>query len=162
MLYKLSVAALYASILICSSAARVSDRSAWAQVAKQPPALGFQGVLTYHNDNSRTGQNLAETSLTPANVKSGTFGKLISYPVDGLVYAQPLYVPAVKIPRKGLHNVLYVATEHDSVYAFDADGLVSGPLWRHSFLRGKTVTPIPALDTHAEAVGTEIGITSTP
>jgi len=163
MLSKLSVAALSASILICASAARVSDRFAWAQAATQPAALGFQGVLTYHNDNSRTGQNLAETSLTPVNVKSGTFGKLISYPVDGLVYAQPLYVPAVKIPRKGVHNVVYVASEHDSVYAFDADGLASCPLWQHSFLRGKSgVTPIPARDTRAEAVGSEIGITSTP
>src|SRR5579864_639862 len=82
--------------------------------------LNGQSVLTWHNDNARTGQNLQETILTPANVKQATFGKLATISVDGKVDAQPLYVPSLTISQS-VHNVLYVATEHDSLYAFDAD-----------------------------------------
>ena len=77
-------------------------------------------VTTYHNDNARTGQNTQETILTPANVNSGQFGKLFSVTTDGWVYAQPLYLSNVNIGG-GTHNVLYFATEHDSLYAIDAD-----------------------------------------
>src|SRR5207245_2664925 len=79
-------------------------------------------VLTYHNDNARSGQNVEEIILTPQNVNAATFGKLFSVAIDGLAYTQPLYVP---IAGLGTHNAVYVATEHDSVYAFDADQ--SGP-----------------------------------
>src|SRR5579864_6928734 len=92
------------------------------------PAWGEVSVLTWHNDNARTGQNLAETTLTPANVNSASFGKKCSYSVDGQVYAQPLYVPGVSISGS-THNVVYGATEHASVYAFDADCLSTSPLW---------------------------------
>src|SRR6202035_4267458 len=78
-------------------------------------------ILTQHYDASRTGQNTGETILNPSNVSSTSFGKLFGISVDGYVYAQPLYVPGVTIPGSGAHNVLYVATEHDSLYAFDAD-----------------------------------------
>src|SRR6266436_9068556 len=84
------------------------------------PALAQVNVLTYHNNNSRTGENLNETLLTPANVNSNTFGKLFKYSVDGYVYAQPLYVSAMNIPGQGARNVLFIATEHNTVYALDA------------------------------------------
>lgn len=107
-------------------------------------AQSFTGVLTQHNDYARTGQNLNETTLTPQNVNSSTFGKVFSYSVDGQIYAQPLYVPNVSIPNQGTHNVVYVATENDSIYAFDADGLSSTPLWQDSFINlAGGVGPIP-------------------
>src|SRR5690349_3239841 len=78
-------------------------------------------VWTYHYDNMRTGLNPNEVILNPTNVTSATFGKLFSYAVDGYVYAEPLYVPGVNIQGRGTHNTLFVATEHNTVYAFDAD-----------------------------------------
>src|SRR5438105_14492243 len=91
-------------------------------------------VLTQHNDNSRTGAYLQETQLTTSNVNSNQFGKLFEYHVDGHVYAQPLYVSNINMPDGNTHNVVYVATMHNTVYAFDADNPVtaSSPLWTKS------------------------------
>ncbi|MGD0599866.1 MAG: pyrrolo-quinoline quinone [Terriglobales bacterium] len=120
-------------------------------------APAFKGVLTYHNDNMRTGRNLSETLLTLKNVKSTTFGKLFVIPTDGLVDAQPLYAPDVSIPGNGTHNVLFVATEHGTVYGFDADS--GSTLWH--------VTTLAAGETSSDKRGCgqvtpEIGVTSTP
>ncbi|HVC93691.1 MAG TPA: hypothetical protein VND64_08375 [Pirellulales bacterium] len=120
-------------------------------------------VLSYHNDQAGTGQNLNETALTPANVNIGTFGRLADVPLDGQVYAQPLYVEDVNItmgPSPGLHNVAFVATEHDSVYAIDAnDGTV---LWHDGFINPALgITTVPSADVGSESVSPEIGITST-
>jgi hypothetical protein len=122
------------------------------------------GVFTFHNDNFRTGENTNETVLSPANVNSAGFGKLFSYPLDGLTFASPLYVAGVTIPGKGTHNVVYVATEHDSLYAFDADGLTNGPLWQISFINPTSgVTTVPSADSDpGEDIPNEVGITSTP
>jgi hypothetical protein len=116
-----------------------------------------QDILTYHNDNARTGQNLNETILNLTNVGSNTFGRLFTISVDGKVDAQPLYASAVSIPANGTHNVLFVATEHDSVYALDADtGTV---LWQVSLLKaGETTSD----DRGCGQVAPEIGVTSTP
>src|ERR1039458_8621879 len=101
-----------------------------------------QAVLTYHNNAARTGANRNETRLTLANVNTNTFGLLMKYDVDGFVYTQPLYVPGVQIPGRGVHDVVYVASENDRVYAFDANRqreAQAGRLWEASLGEGINV-----------------------
>jgi hypothetical protein len=124
-----------------------------------PPPPAAQGVYTHKYDNTRQGANLSETILTPQNVNSTTFGKLTTFNTDGYIFGQPLIAPGVTV-NGAKHNVVYVATEHDSVYAFDADGASTAPLWKVNLLvNGEIPTP------QADVGGTifpEIGITSTP
>jgi len=110
---------------------------------------------TWHSDNARTGLNASEPALKPASVNASTFGKLFSYQVDGYLYAQPLYLSSVPIGGT-LHNVVYVATEYDSVYALDADSPGDGsPLWKTSLLRSGEMPGTGAIKPWT-------GITSTP
>src|SRR5579884_181225 len=118
-------------------------------------------VLTSQYDNARTGANTAETALTPANVNVGSFGRQFRWLVDGDVYAQPLYLRGVDISGKGRHDVVFIATEHDSVYAFDAAGQPLEPLWHKSFVGGNVET-IPDRAVMCPFIAPEIGITSTP
>jgi hypothetical protein len=118
-------------------------------------------VLTSQYDNARTGATVTETTLTPANVSVEKFGKVFSWKVDGDVYAQPLYVPRVTVPGKGTHDVVFVATEHDSVYAFDAAGQPSEPLWHVNLLKPGETT-VPAQDVRCPFIAPEVGITPTP
>jgi len=117
-------------------------------------------VTTFHYDTARTGQNTAETTLTPANVNSTQFGKKFTVALDGHVYAQPLYLANVSIAG-GTHNVLYVATAHDSVYAIDADS--GAVLWQQSFINpGAGITTVSNNDVACGDIVPEIGIIGTP
>jgi hypothetical protein len=145
------LAALAVIFFVCC--ATVSE--GWAQ---------FTGITTYHNDIGRTGWNPNETVLTPQNVNVSNFGKLFAYPLDGGSFSQPLYVPNVAIPGQGTHNVLYVVTENDGVYAFDADGLSSKPLWYVSLVNaaeGITAVPCAQMAQSCNVYPID-GITGTP
>jgi hypothetical protein len=139
-----------------------SQTSAMAVLTVNAVSVSTIDVVTYHYDNLRTGQNLNETILTPASVNSAKFGMLGAFTVDGRVDAQPLYLSALAIPGVGTKNVLYVATEHGSVYAFDADsvnGSTSAFLWKASVLgSGETSSD----DRGCSQVTPEIGVTATP
>jgi autotransporter-associated beta strand protein len=156
-----------------TAAATNNSGLAWAS-----PSLSFAtlptgaaiSVLTYRYDNSRVGANTNETVLTPSIVNTNNFGLLTKYTVDGYVYTEPLYVPNVTIPGQGTHNIVIIATEHDSIYAFDADGNLGtngGMLWHTNF-------GISALCANQNVFGArycgncypdivpEVGVTGTP
>jgi hypothetical protein len=132
------------------------------------PLVAQTSVLTWHYDNQRTGANTTETVLTLANVSYKTFGKLSTKPVDGNVVGQPLYVPGVKLADQSVHNIVYVATMHDSVYAFDADDTdpTHAPLWWTSIFTyspaGATTMPATLKKDAGTTAWTELGIVSTP
>jgi hypothetical protein len=124
---------------------------------------GYGGMLSWHNDPAISGQNLNETTLTPSNVNQTMFGKLASYPLDDQAYAQPLYVDDVLFPGNGQHNAVYVATESNTVYAFDADGKASGPFWQKS-LMPPAASPVDGFKTGGQGgpIRPRVGITGTP
>ena len=120
-------------------------------------AVGQIAVTTYHNDSARTGLNAQEAVLTPSNVNSSSFGMLCTYslPDNSYAYAQPLYMPNVSIGGQ-LRNVVYVATEQDIVYAFDADCNSTSALWQKSL--GTPISSFP----YANFLSPTIGVTGTP
>ena len=131
------------------------------------PSPNPSNVVTYHNDLGRTGQYLAENTLNRTNVNPTTFGKIASLPVDGLIYAQPLYVQNVSVPNVGSTNLILVETEHDSVYAFNEGTLSTTPVWKRSFLGDSVLacsncTTLSSTDVNAPNIYPEIGITATP
>jgi hypothetical protein len=133
------------------------------------PVFAQTSVVTQHNDAARTGANLDETILTTTNVNVSQFGKLFERAVDDEIYGQPLYVPGVAVPGLGVRNIVYVATNSDSVYAFDADTpTASTPLWRVSYINAAAgILPVSHTDV-GQACGTymdfagNIGIGGTP
>jgi hypothetical protein len=130
----------------------------YTRTATPTPVSSVDDVLTYHNDNARTGQYLSEQILTPLNVNSSSFGKLFELPLDGKVDGQPLIKTQLSIPGKGTHNVLYVVTENDTVYAFDADN--GSTVWPALSLLGAHESPSD--NRSCGQVTPQIGITSTP
>jgi hypothetical protein len=151
-----------AGAIVQAAGASWRAASAHRRIHAEPLVSGFAGTFTYRNDGFRTGQNLTETTLTPSTVQPGMFGLLFTDAVDGQMYAEPLYVPNVQIPAQGTHNVVYAATELDSVYAFDADQ--PGPaLWQTSFTSLKNgITAVPSSDIGCGDLVPWVGITSTP
>jgi hypothetical protein len=146
-------------VLVSNSFGNVTSNPATLNVNSLTSSMN---VVTYHNDNYRSGQDLNETVLTLQNVNTTLFGKLFSVPVDGLVYTEPLYLADVIVPGGSIHNIVYVATEHDSVYAFDADS-VGPPLWQVSFIDpANGITTLSTTDVSCTAISPEVGITGTP
>jgi len=148
------------STSITATSVADSTKSASVNVAVN----GFSGMLRWHNDLAGTGQNQAETALTTSNVNQNSFGKKATYQLDDQSFTQPLFVSNVPFPGAGSHDAVYVATENNTVYAFDAKGQASGPFWQ------KTLTPAGAhvVDGNSTAGGQggpitpNVGITGTP
>jgi hypothetical protein len=139
---------------------------AWSGVhalGRQPPAhlRVFVDVDTYHGDNFRTGWNRHETVLTTANVGSASFGPLFSVPMDGLTFMQPLVASNESVPNFGLRNLLIAGTNHDTLFAYDAD--TGAPIWKTTFANPSAhITAVPITFTGCSNVGLEDGVLSTP
>jgi len=147
--------------MITATSKADAARSAVARVG----VTDLMGVTTWRNDLAHSGVNSREYALTSENVASSTFGKLFSCPVDGWVYAQPLWMADVKV-RGARHNVVFIATENDSLYAFDADGPGCKTVWStpnvNLIPRGEKIAPLADLKHDSFALGPITGITGTP
>src|SRR5580765_3016950 len=148
--------------------AKRSVHTITAASVAQPTAKGsakvwitdYPGMFTYHADRFRSGVNLQEFALTKTTIKSTTFGRVFTRVVDGQIYAQPLYVANLTIAG-AKHNVVFVATEHSSVYAFEADGKTTAPFWKRSFINPSAGITTIAKPANA-LIAPEISISSTP
>jgi outer membrane protein assembly factor BamB len=173
--YLRALAALALACASCAGPPALSDRADAAIVAASTlvparPAVNparprrpgdGSDVLTAHNDVARTGWNARETLLSPAALRARTFGKLFDVHVDGQVFAQPLIVTGLALPRIGRRNVAYIATEHDSVYAVDAD--TGAPYWQHTFGGCCGVSAVPASMLYGcRQIAPFVGISATP
>src|SRR5215831_4034756 len=149
-------------LVSCGSGRNSSTESLNQPPANLPPPAG-SGILSWHNDAGLTGQNLKEAILTTANVNQSTFGKLFSYSLDDQSYAEPLYVANVAFPGAGQHNAVYVATESNTVYAFDADGDTPTPFWKVSLMPAGA-SPVDGTKTGGIGgpITPHVGITGTP
>jgi len=147
------------TILITATSAADTSKSASASVNVK----GFSGILSWHGDLAITGQNTKETILTKSNVNQNTFGKLFTYSLDEQSFAQPLYVANVPFPGVGQHNAIYVATERNTVYAFDADTGGKPPFWQKSLMPAGA-TPVDGTKTGGTGgpITPVVGITGTP
>ena len=147
------------TILITATSAADTSKSASASVNVK----GFSGILSWHGDLAITGQNTKETILTKSNVNQNTFGKLFTYSLDEQSFAQPLYVANVPFPGVGQHNAIYVATERNTVYAFDADTGGKPPFWQKSLMPAGA-TPVDGTKTGGIGgpITPVVGITGTP
>jgi len=147
------LASILKTIFVCGALAAAV---AWAQTP----------ITTWHYDNVRSGANTTETVLTPANVNSNNFGKQFTQPVDGIIVGQPLYLPGLMMPGQGVHNVAYVATMNDTVYAFDANSGSLPALWTTSLLDysapGATPVPVTVKGCGSGVGWTHTGVISTP
>lgn len=142
------------------TASRGSATAESARASSNSKVGEFSGVLTYHNGNARTGANPYETILTPSNVNAGDFGKLFTVHLDGDVYAQPLYVPKVAVPSRGIHNTIYVGTENNTIYAIDADDPKGLILWSAHLGQALSSKDLPK--GFCTVIAPVLGITGTP
>lgn len=140
----------------------IANPNSWGQATAY--VTDFAGTLTWRNDNARSGVNSQEMLLSPATVNSSSFGKLFSCPIDGQAYAQPLYVPSLVMSDGKTHNVIFVPTEKDSVYAFDADQSPCLQLWYNTDLipTGSQAVQMPSLNFNSDDITPFVGITGTP
>lgn len=166
----ISVCSLSFAVCAASTALATGGKASPGKLPTPPspstPSVVPTAVTTWHYNNSLTSANTTELILTPSNVNSVQFGKLATFPVDGFVVAQPLYLPQIGIAGQGVHNVVYVATMNDSVYAFDADSTSTSPLWQTSILTyspaGATTVPATVKKDTGTTGWSELGIISTP
>jgi hypothetical protein len=156
-LLSLSLGVTNNNVFAAPRASQLSSSS--AQTSK---AAANTAVTTYKEDNSRSGNHATETTLNTSNVNQNSFGKRVSYPLDGQSYTQPLYLPNITI-GSATHNIVYVTTEHDSVYAFDADQTnATAPLWHVNFLNPPSVVSPSNTDVTCNDMVPEDGLSGTP